>query len=350
MMNRLKELCELPGVSGCEDAVRAYILDKLGESPAEIDVRIDPLGSVIAEVTGKKRADTRLLFAAHMDEVGFLVTNATDEGFLRFTPVGGIDPRVVFGKRVRVGEHFGVIGGKATHQCSGEEKTNVPSLDDMLIDVGASSREEALVSAQPGDPVIFDGAYRELEGGLFKARALDDRAGCALLLELVREVPEYDIVLAFTVQEEIGLRGAKTAAFSVDPDVAVVVDSTTAADTAGVPSHKQVCRVGGGPVVSFMDARTLYDRPLYACIRRLAEENGIETQTKTMVAGGNDAGAIHQSRGGVRTAAVSLPCRYIHSSSCVLKKSDLEATRSLLLLLARELACKGECQTEEGRS
>ncbi|MCI8553523.1 MAG: M42 family metallopeptidase [Clostridiales bacterium] len=345
MMIRLQELCELPGVSGREEFVRESILNQLKRSPAEMRIQVDAMGNVIAYVTGKKRSPIRLLFAAHMDEVGFLVTGATEEGWLRFTPVGGMDSRVVFGKRVLVNGHPGVIGGKATHQCTGEEKQKVPDMDRMLIDVGAACREEALAIVQPGDPVVFDSGFLRLENGFFKARALDDRAGCALLLGLVDETPEFDMVLAFTVQEEVGLRGAETAAFSVEPDMAVVVDATTAADTMGIPEERQVCHIGGGPVVSFMDSRTLYDRALYTEIRRMAEENGIPTQTKTMVAGGNDAGAIHRSRGGVRTAAVSLPCRYIHSPACVLQERDLEETAALLRLLARELPCKGNDQS-----
>ena len=337
MMNELKALCALDGVSGREDMVRAYILRRLSASPAEMNVTVDPLGNVIARVAGKRRASRTLLFAAHMDEVGLIITGVTEEGYLRFAPVGGIDPAVVYGRRVRVNGRPGVIGGRAFHQCSEEERGKAVPLNKLLIDLGAANREEAIAIAQPGDTAAFDSDFTRLEGGLFKARALDDRAGCALLLDLAAETPEYDITLAFTVQEEVGLRGAKTAAYAVDPELAVVVDSTTAADIVGVPEEKQVCRVGGGPVVSFMDRRTLYDRPLYEYIRALAEKIGVPSQTKTAIAGGNDAGAIHLSRGGVRVAAVSLPCRYIHSPSCVLSKKDLTHTAALLHALAAEL-------------
>lgn len=155
----------------------------------------------------------------------------------------------------------------------------------------------------PATSPPFDGAFRELPGDLLQAKALDDRAGCALLLELVRSVPECDITLAFTVQEEIGLRGAKTAAFAIKPDIAVVVDATTAADIAGVKGDKRVCCIGSGPVVSFMDKRTLYDKPLYDWIRCQAEEEDIPAQTKSLVAGGNDAGAIQLAGSGARVAA-----------------------------------------------
>lgn len=334
----VQRLSALEGVSGREHAVRDYILTQLTASPASIKVTVDALGNVIAHVDGHNRAARTLLFAAHMDEVGLMITGVTEDGFLRFAPVGGIDPSVLFGRRVLVNGHIGVIGGKAMHQCGGDDKKKAVAIDNLLIDVAAESREQATVIAQPGDVAVFDSDFTELENGLFKARALDDRAGCALLLNLVADIPVYDIVLAFTVQEEVGLRGAKTAAFAIQPDIAVVVDSTTAADVAGVPEDKQVCRVGGGPVVSFMDNRTLYDKRLFDHIFQTAGRIGVPVQTKTTVAGGNDAGAIQLSRSGVRVAAVSLPCRYLHSPSCVLSRDDVEATSLLLQALAGELA------------
>ena len=227
----------------------------------------------------------------------------------------------------------------------GRGKKAAPTLDKLLIDIGADSREEAEKLVRPGDVAVFDSVFTKLEGGLFKAKALDDRAGCALLLELAGRTPRYDMVLAFTVQEEVGLRGAGAVAYAVQPDIAVVVDATTAADTAGVTSDKQVCRIGGGPVVSFMDKRTLYDKALYDRIRGLADQRKIPNQTKTVIAGGNDAGAIQTQCAGVRVAAVSLPCRYIHSASCVLHKKDVAATRELLQVLADALPAAEERDT-----
>lgn len=337
MMQHLKKLCSLPGVSGREAPVREYILKALEQSPAEMTVTVDPLGSVIARIKGGNPAPKSLLLAAHMDEVGLIITGITEDGYLRFTTVGGLDARVLYARRVRVNGHLGIIGGKATHQCTKEEKETAPSVSKMLIDVGASSREEAEQLARPGDTAVFDSGYQKLEGGYFKARALDDRAGCALLLELAGRVPVYDLTLAFTVQEEVGLRGAKAVAYAVQPDYAVAVDATTAADTAGVPEDKQVCRTGRGAVVSFMDNRTLYDKKLYDTIFRLAGELDIRIQPKTMVAGGNDAGAMQLAGAGCKVAAVSLPCRYIHSGSCVLQKRDVQDTLALLQALADSL-------------
>lgn len=337
MMTHLKKLCALPGVSGQEDAVRAYILHVLRQCDAVAEITVDPLGNVLARVAGRKRAAQPVLFAAHMDEVGFIITGVTDEGYCRFAPVGGIDPRVIYGRRVLVNGHPGLIGGKAVHMCSEEEKTKAARADKLLIDIGAADRAQAEQLVQPGDTAVFDSEYTRLQGGLFKARALDDRAGCALLLALAERQADYDFLLAFTVQEEVGLRGAGAAAFSLSPAVAVVVDATTAADTAGVPEDKRVCTVGGGPVLSFMDKQTLYDKALFEHVRTLAEDAHIPTQLKTLVAGGNDAGAIQRTGPGARVAAVSLPCRYLHSPSCVLAKKDLTATLALLETLADHL-------------
>ena len=338
MMTHLKKLCSLEGVSGRAPPVREYILRVLQQSPANMSVRVDPRGNVLAHVKGRERAKHTLLFAAHMDEVGFMITGVTPEGYLRFTTVGGIDPKVVYGRSVRVGGISGVIGGKATHLCCADEKKQVPKPSELLIDIGAASKEEAEALVHPGDTAVFAGEFSRLEGGLVKSRAIDDRAGCALLLDLAEQTPDYDMVLAFTVQEEVGLRGAKAAAFGVQPDIAVVVDATTAADTVGVAADKQVCRVGEGAVISFMDKRTLYDADLYARILEIAKKKNIRAQSKTMVAGGNDAGAIQLAGRGARVAAVSLPCRYLHSPACVVAKRDMEQTLALLQELARQLA------------
>ena len=331
----LEQLCQIDGVSGAEDRVAEWILAHL---PQDCRAHRDARGNLICEKKGEKAPKNKMLFAAHMDEVGFMITGVTPEGYLRFTTVGGIDPKVVYGRSVRVGGISGVIGGKATHLCSADEKKQVPKPSELLIDIGAASKEEAEALVRPGDTAVFAGEFSRLEGGLVKSRAIDDRAGCALLLDLAEQTPDYDMVLAFTVQEEVGLRGAKAAAFGVQPDIAVVVDATTAADTIGVAADKQVCRVGEGAVISFMDKRTLYDADLYARILEIAKKKNIRAQSKTMVAGGNDAGAIQLAGRGARVAAVSLPCRYLHSPACVVAKRDMEQTLALLQELARQLA------------
>ena len=165
--------------------------------------------------------------------------------------------------------------------------------------------------------------------GFVRGKAIDDRAGCLIMMEMINGDPEYDAWYAFTVQEEIGTRGAKAAAFTIAPDIAIVLETTTACDITGVFGKKKVCELGSGAVVAYMDRGTIYDRELYALAIDVAQKNGIPAQTKTLIAGGNDSGAIHVSRGGVRTCAISVPCRYLHSPSCVIKESDFSVVRVL---------------------
>ena len=205
--------------------------------------------------------------------------------------------------------------------------------DKLTIDIGVDSREEALKLVRLGDSVRFVSDFVEFGEGFVKCKAIDDRAGCAIMLRMIEEGVEYDTYFTFVVQEEIGLRGSTCAAFTVAPDYAVVLESTTAADIPSASGEKRVCELGKGPVVSYMDRHTMYDRELFELAFSVAEENGISCQTKTMVAGGNDAGAIHVSRGGVKTAAVSLPCRYLHSPSCVINKADFENAYVLTKLI-----------------
>lgn len=335
MMQTLQALCALDAPSGREEAVRRYIIEQLQNSGLDMQMQVDALGNLLVQVKGRKRPVRRVMFAAHMDEVALMITAITQDGYLRFEPIGGIDPQVLFGARVRIGAVRGVIGGKAVHQCSAKERQSIP--EQLLIDIGAADKKQAEQMVSVADTAVFDTPQAMLGSGLLRSRAVDDRAGCALLLHLLKEQPEYDISVAFTVQEEVGLRGAGCAAFALQPDIAVALDATTAADTAGVEPHKQVCRIGGGPVVSFMDRRTLYDAKLYQYIRALASDAGIPSQTKQVIAGGNDAGAMQGAGKGARVAAVSLPCRYIHSPSCVVSAQDMENTLALLRRMALHL-------------
>lgn len=328
----LKKLSEARGISGRENTVRAIILDEIRPFAEQID--ITPLGNIIAYRKGKKPAPKKLMISAHMDEVGLIVTHITDEGLLKFGTVGGINRRVLPGKSVTVGENVhGVVGVKPIHLLKKDEAEKSVPVDELYIDIGALTREEAETTVKPGDEVTFDSVF-DTENGTVKGRALDDRAGCAILIELMKNEPEYDTVFTFVVQEEVGLHGAKTAAFAAEPDAAIVVESTTAADVPGVDEEKQVCHLGRGPVISFMDRRTIYDRGYYRMAFEAAERAGVKCQAKQAVAGGNDAGVIHVSRGGVRTIAVSLPCRYLHSAVGVISQEDFLAAPKLIARLA----------------
>ena len=313
MLDNLKDLCLLDGISGDEGAVREYIIDKIGD---KAEIRVDNLGNVIAFCKGKKMPKNKIMVSAHMDEVGMIVTYVNSDGTLKVSSVGGVDPRVVFGRRVK----------------AEERKKSVP-FDKLTIDIGVDSREEALKLVRLGDSVRFVSDFVEFGEGFVKCKAIDDRAGCAIMLRMIEEGVEYDTYFTFVVQEEIGLRGSTCAAFTVAPDYAVVLESTTAADIPSASGEKRVCELGKGPVVSYMDRHTMYDRELYELAFSAAEEKCLPCQTKTMVAGGNDAGAIHVSRGGVKTAAVSLPCRYLHSPSCVINKADFENAYVLTKLI-----------------
>lgn len=325
----LKDLCLLNGGSGDEGAVRDYIINQINDY---CEYRVDNLGSVIAFKKGKKASDVKVSINAHMDEVGFIVTGITDDGYLRFACVGGIDSRVCLDRVVSIGKNGvkGVIADKAFHLLSSDEKEKCPDFDSLLIDIGASSADEASQYVSLGDFVYFESDYYELGNGYIKAKALDDRIGCMLMIELIKSELEYDTYFCFNVQEEVGLRGSKCTSFSVDADIAIVLESTTAADLDGVSGADRVCALGDGPVISFMDNRTIYDRALYNLGFDVAKENNIPVQTKTAVAGGNDAGAIQTSGSGTRVMAISLPTRYIHSGASVVKASDIEYTRSLI--------------------
>ncbi len=331
MFKQLREICTLDGTSGDESRVRDYIMNHISAD----EVTVDNLGNLIVFKKGRKTPKNKVMLAAHMDEVGFMVTDITEEGFLRFGAVGGIDPRVVLGRAVRFNNGTkGVVGTKAVHQQSAEERKKAPDFDDMMIDIGAADRESAQKLVSRGDCAYFDSDFFAFGDGFIKGKAIDDRAGCLIMMNMINNGPEYDMWFAFTVQEEVGTRGAKVASFSVAPDIALVLETTTACDIAGVSGEKRVCVLGEGCVVSYMDRSTIYDRELYQLAFDTAKELDIPAQTKTVVAGGNDSGAIHISRGGVRTCALSVPCRYLHSPACVIKESDFSAVKSLAEAMA----------------
>ena len=335
MFDELKEICTIDGASGDESAVREYIINNIKADK----VTVDNLGNVIVFKKGRKTPKNRIMLAAHMDEVGFMITDITDEGFLRFGAVGGIDPRVVMGRAVRFRNGtLGVVGTKAVHQQSADERKKAPDFDDMLIDIGVFSAYEAEKLVSRGDTACFDTDFFEFGDGFIKGKAIDDRAGCLIMMDMINSDLEYDMYFAFTVQEEVGTRGAKAASFSVEPDIAIVLETTTACDISGSSGNKRVCELGKGSVISYMDRSTIYDKELYKLAFNTAANIGVPAQTKTLVAGGNDSGAIHVSRGGVRTCALSVPCRYLHSPSCVIKQSDYEAVKALAFAMAEACA------------
>lgn len=341
----LKSLCECCGTSGRETAVRDMICAALARKgiPSEW-IRTDRLGNLLVHIPGKQPAKRRVMFSAHMDEVALMVTYIYEDGTLAFDTVGGISAAAVIGRQVQVGNERipGVIGAKPVHLLAKADRDKPADMHSLFCDIGTASKEETMQLVRPGDIIYFCGDLREFGGGSLIGKAIDDRFGCALLLEMIRPDLETETDFAFLVQEEVGLRGAGVAAAQLDPDLAVIFEATTAADIPGSEGADRVCTLGGGAVISFMDGRTVYDRALYDLAVRLCTENGICWQTKTKIAGGNDAGAIQSAADGVRVLAVSVPCRYLHSPLSVIRESDAAACEKLAEMLLRTLSCIGE--------
>lgn len=339
MLENLKKLCALPGVSGWEDVVRDEILRQSLDYADSIET--DAMGNLYVYKKGAKTPVQPVMLAAHMDEVGLIVTGYREDGSLRFQFVGGVDRRVVLGKRVYVGPNAipGVIGLKAIHLVPKSERGSVvPKTEELYVDIGAETEDEAKALVQLGDRAAFDGGAVEFGDGFIKAKALDDRVGCAVMLELMQRELPVDVCFVFTVQEEVGCRGAITAANRVKPDIALILEGTTAADIGGVEEGKQVCRLGKGVVIPFMDGGTVYSPALYRKAGLSAEKRGILWQTKEMVAGGTDASAIQRSGEGVRVLTLLAPLRSIHSPASVGCISDMMAMPELCFGILEDIA------------
>ncbi|MBD5118330.1 MAG: M42 family metallopeptidase [Clostridiales bacterium] len=338
MIETLKTLCTLSGVSSREDEVRDYIRRRV--EPHADSVRVDALGNLIVFKRGAKPTGNKLMLCAHMDEVGLMVKSVTDEGYLKFGCVGGIDRRILLGKRVSVGEKgiSGVIGLKAIHLTTAEERKKVPKLTDLYIDIGAKDKAEALAQVELGDVCTFVSDAVEFGDGMLKAKAIDDRVGCAVMVKLLEEELPMDCTFVFTTMEEVGTRGAFGAAFSVTPEVALVLEGTTAADIPALEPERQVCWPGKGPVLSWMDGGAIYDRELFELLRALAEENGLPWQMKHYLAGGTDGQAIQRTKAGVRVAGISAAVRYLHAPSSVCSLDDGSQMLALARLFIRAMA------------
>lgn len=334
----LKKLCNCNGISGDEADVRSLIIEEI-EDYAD-SIKVDNLGNLIVHKKGKSRAKSKLMISAHMDEVGLMITDITSDGYLKFNEVGGIDRRILPGKAVLVGKNNlnGVVGIKPIHLTKGDESSEIPKYSDMYINIGADSKEDALKFVSYGDRINFDSEF-EYNSTSIKSKALDDRFGCYVMIKLIQSDLPFDIDFAFVVQEEVGLRGAKTAAYGIDPEFSLVIETTTAADVPEVDDTKQVCNLGSGAVISVMDRRTIYDKAMVKSAFECAKQIDAKAQYKRAVAGGNDAGAIHQSRCGVRTLAISLPCRYLHAPSCIVNIDDCDNMIKLINAFSAEIAC-----------
>jgi endoglucanase len=335
----LERLCLEFGPSGCEEAVADEIARQLS---GVATLTRDKVGNLYARVNGEGEGLPTVMLSAHTDEVGFMVKYIEESGYIRFAAVGGIDPRVLCGRRVifrgENGDVGGVIASKAIHHQSAEERKKATKINDMYIDIGATSRADAEKYLALGDYGVFDSDFVRFgeNEGFIKGKAIDDRLGCAVMIELLRRLKDegkklpFDLVCAFTVREEIGRSGAQVAAQRVRPDYAVVLESTAIADLPDVKPNSRVAKVGGGGVISLVDRSTIYDRELVDGMLDIAKRRGISAQVKKYVSGGNDAAHIHKSGTGVRTVAVSAATRYLHSASCVASIDDYEAIKELI--------------------
>ncbi len=327
----LKTLTELTGVSGNEKQVRDYIISQIKDFCDEIHV--DNMGNLIACKKGK--TDKNLILSAHMDEVGFIITKITDEGYLKFAPVGGIDTKILPSSKVTNGKISGVISFKATHLTTKEEREKKFGIDSLYIDIGAENKEKAKKYVMEGDYFSFDSEYIEF-GRKIKAKALDDRAGCKILIEALKKENIPNLYCLFNVQEETGLRGARISAFGIEADEAIVIEATTCSDLTGTPENLQVTVQGDGPAISLIDSASTADRELSEKLIECADKNQIKWQYKKSNRGGNDGGSIYISNGGIKTVSVSVPTRYIHSPVCVMDKEDFENTEKLILKYVEE--------------
>lgn len=332
----LKELSEAVGVSGHEEAVRKVVLNAI-DGHAE-HIRIDALGSVTAVKPGTDGANRpRIMLAAHMDEIGFMVKGFDSDGLIRFASIGGVDARILPGLRVKVGDKAlpGVVIWTPIHK---NRDQNTVKLENLRIDIGASSKDGASGQVKPGERISFDSAYVEMSAKIRRGKAFDDRVGCALLVDVLQGGPyPVDVLAAFTVQEEIGLRGARVAAQILQPDLAIALEGTTAHDlpdpTANPDdrsSPNPATRLGAGPALTVMDNSIITDPRLLKWLRGTAESSGIPYQVKTVLGGGTDAGAIHTANSGIPSAVISVPCRYIHSPAAVMNQDDYDHTLQLL--------------------
>jgi len=314
MISLLKELAGAYGPSSREEEIRNVIERKISSKVDEIYT--DNLGNLIAVKKGSGKGK-RIMLAAHMDEIGLVASYIDENGFIRISNIGGINPYVAVGQRVQF--HNGITGCV----CYEENITDFKDLklDRMYIDIGTNSRKITLDCIMPGDIAVFCGETIE-QNGRFISKALDDRIGCAILVELIEKMEDCpnEVIFVFTVQEEVGLRGAGPAAFGIRPDIAVAVDVTNTGDT---PECKPLAiELGKGPTVMIKDYRTISHPMVKNSLIECAEKNKIPYQLEVMSVGGNDAGTIHTAAGGIPTGAVSIPCRYLHRPCEMVDKND----------------------------
>ena len=331
----LQRLCETPGVPGAEERVRELITAEIRGLFDEVET--DPMGSLLCRRDAVKEGAPRIMLLCHMDEIGFLVSHVTDKGFAYLQPVGGFDARTLFARRVKVctegGDLPGVLnpGGKPIHISTPEERKKVPELSEFCVDTGLG--EKAVERVRVGDMVVLDAPFARM-GDKVVSKALDNRVACWLGIEAIRALPKKargaEIHVAFTTQEEVGLRGARTAAYRVRPDIGLGIDTTLACDTPGVPEQDRTTQQGRGFGLHVRDSSFIADRALVSEIEALAKKKRIPYQRTMLRAGGQDGAAAQQAAAGARAVGIVVGTRYIHTACEMIDTSDLEAARKII--------------------
>ncbi|WP_368184674.1 M42 family metallopeptidase [Aestuariibius sp. HNIBRBA575] len=335
-LDLLKTLCETPGVPGNEDRVRDLITSQIDGLFDE--VRVDPMGSLLCKRNADKPDAPRIMLLCHMDEIGFLVSHISKEGYLHLTPVGGFDPRNLFSRRVLVctdnGDYRGVMnpGGKPIHISSPEDRKKVPAVTDFFVDIGMGEKAADLV--QVGDYVVMDEPFMEI-GDKVVSKALDNRIACWLGIEAIKGLGKLgrgaEIHVAFTTQEEVGLRGARTASYAIKPDIGLGIDVTLACDTPGVPEKDYTTTQGKGFGLHVRDGSFIADKELVREFDALAREKDIPFQRTILATGGQDGAAAQQAAAGARAIGITVGTRYIHTVTEMIDTTDLYAARDILV-------------------
>jgi endoglucanase len=341
LIETLEKLSKASGVTGREEEV-ADLMKKLLK-PYVDEIKEDSLGNVIGIKKGKKNSP-KIMLAAHMDEIGLVIKTITKEGFLYFAKVGGIDDRILLAQKVLVytekGPLHGIIGSRPPHIQKEEERKKVISYDELFIDIGAANQEEAKkMGVKIGDPVGFDVEFARIKKDIVIGKALDDRVGCAIMIEALKrlEKTECTIYAVGTVQEEVGLRGAMTSAFSISPDVGLALDVTVAGDTPGVKENEAPIAMKKGPSITIADSGMIVPPKILRLLTDVAEENKIPYQLETGLAGSTDAARILLTKEGIPSGVISVPTRYIHSPTSLLSLEDVENAVKLLVATIQKI-------------
>ena len=338
----LEKLSNACGVAGRENEVRELMIQLM--KPYADEIVVDKLENVIAIKKGKSPAP-KIMLAAHMDEVGLMVKTITKEGFLQFTKMGGIDDRILPAQKVTIFSRKrafpGIIGSKPPHIQKEDERKKVMAFDELFIDIGAESKEDALaLGVAVGDPVGFDIKYVQLGRDVVMGKAFDNRAGCVAMIETLKmlEKTDYTVCAVGTVQEEVGLRGAATAAFGVDPDLAIALDVTVAGDTPGIREFDTSTKIGKGPALSISDSGLITHPKVLRWLLDSAEEEKIPYQIEAGLMGSTDAARIYLTRQGIPSGNISIATRYIHSPVSVLCLKDIENAAKLTVAAIQRIS------------